>query len=128
LQKDRRLEEGLPEVLISVWAFEVWTEQEGVEDGLSSEQSRRKPRAEVAAPWMLEQGQVTGRSRDEGDGPTIDEGGSAQQSAVQLQQVDEGGGAQQSSSSKQMRAATLRAVQQANEGGDTQLQLGQKTV
>jgi hypothetical protein len=99
-----------------------------VEDGLSSEQSRRKPRAEVAAPWMLEQGQVTGRSRDEGDGPTIDEGGSAQQSAVQLQQADEGGGAQQSSSSKQMRAATLRAVQQANEGGDTQLQLGQKTV
>jgi hypothetical protein len=76
----------------------------------------------------LEQGQVTGRSRDEGDGPAVDEGGSAQQSAVQLQQADEGGGARQSSSSKQMRVAALRAVQQPNEGGGAQLQLGQKTV
>jgi hypothetical protein len=58
-----------------------------VEDGLNSEQIRRKPRAEIATPWMLEQGQVTGRSRDDGD--------------------DEGGGAQQSSSNKQMRAAAL---------------------
>jgi hypothetical protein len=62
-----------------------------VEDGLNSEQTRRKPGAEAAAPWMLEKGQVTGRSRDEGDGPA----------------VDEGGGAQQSSSNKQMRAAVL---------------------
>jgi hypothetical protein len=73
-----------------------------VEDGLNSEQSRRKPRAEVAAPWMLEQGQVTGRSRDEGGG--------AQQSAVQLQQADEGGGAQQSAVH----------LQQADEGGGAQ--------
>jgi hypothetical protein len=29
-----------------------------VEDGLNSEQSRRKPGAEIAAPWMLEQGQL----------------------------------------------------------------------